>query len=154
MMKRISVILLVALLAMVSTSVVATAQTKSAKRIAYTIKNLKLNDQQAKALHPILVKYLADMKVAKKAYKDLEDKYKRDIEFGTLTDKAAAALLAAKFECDGKELQVKKTYLPKFQAAIPAKKVYQLYDFINDKMSKIDAANGVKSSKGNSDEEE
>lgn len=153
-MKRLSFILLVALFATMSTSLVATAQTKSAKRIAYTIKNLKLNDQQTKALQPLLAKYLADMKVAKKAYKELEDKYKRDIEYGTLTDKAASALLAAKFDCDGKELQVKKAYLPKFQAAIPAKKVFLLFDYVNDKMSKIDAFNGVKSSKGNADDDE
>lgn len=132
----------------------AAEPSKSAKRIAYTIKNLKLNDQQAKALQPILAQYLSEMKVAKKAYKELEDKYKRDIDNGTLTDKAATALLTAKFDCDGKELAVKKKFLPKFQASIPSKKVYLLFDFINDKMSKIDAAMGGRSSKNDSDDDD
>lgn len=116
----------------------AAGPTKTQKRIAYTIKNLKLNATQQKALQPLLVSYCADMKAAKQAYDDLKKKYERDIDNGTLTDNAAKALLTAKFTAENKELEVKKTYQKKFEAVIPAKKVYYCFDLINDKMSKVE----------------
>lgn len=129
----------------------AVGPSKSERRITYTIKNLKLNQQQQKALKPILESYLNDMKEAKKQHKALEKKFENSINNGTLTDGQAKALLQAKFESDTKETIVKKNYLPKFTAAIPAKKVFLLYDLINDKMSKVD---GIKKSSSAKDDDE
>lgn len=150
-MKRITTtICLLAMLFTFTLNVSAQATSKAQKRIAYTVKNLKLNDAQRKAVTPILTAYLTDVKVAKKKYSDLKDKYKTNIDKGTLTDKMAQALLEAKFEFDGKEAAIKKSYLPKLASAIPYKKVYYCFDLINDKMSKVEG----RKSKGNDDDED
>lgn len=152
-MKRIQVIIIcIMLLAGCSTYTYAAGPSKSERRIAYTLKNLKLNQQQQKAIKPLLVSYLEDMKEAKKQHKALEKKYENAINTGTLTDAQAKALLQAKFDSDVKETAVKKNYLPKFTAAIPAKKVFLLYDFINDKMSKVDGTKKSKSADEDDDE--
>lgn len=153
-MKRFqAIIVCIVMLTVCSTALYAAGPTKSERRIAYTIKNLKLNAQQQKALKPLLATYLDDMKEAKKQHKALEKKYENAIKTGTLTDAQAKALLQAKFESDQKETIVKKSYLPKFTATIPAKKVFLLYDFINDKMSKVDGVKKVKSDNEDDDDE-
>ncbi len=150
-MKNVTKILsIMALMCCLTLSTFAQGSNKAQKRIAYTIKNLKLNAAQAKAVTPILTSYLTEIKVAKKAYSDLKDKYKRDIDKNTLTDNAAQALLNAKFDFDGKESEIKKNYAKKLAAAIPYKKVYYCFDLINDKMSKIEG----KKSKGNDDDDD
>lgn len=126
-----------------------TEPTKAQKRVAYTIKNLRLNAEQQKSLQPVLTAYLADLKAAKKTYEDMKKKYENDIDKGTLTDKVAEALLKAKFECEAKELEVKTTYRKKFAAIIPSRKVYICFSLINDKMSKVE---GKK--KSNDDDED
>ncbi len=150
-MKRLTTIAC-SLVLMLTISLCAVAQnnSKAQKRIAYTVKNLKLNDTQKKAIVPILTSYLTDIKAAKKTYSELKDKYKKDVDKGTLTDKAAQALLEAKFDFDAKETAIKKQYLPKFASAIPYKKVYQCYDLINDKMSKVEG----RKSKSNDDDDD
>lgn len=154
-MKRIYIIVIATILICInSMNVQAAGSSKNERRIAYTIKNLKLNAQQQKAITPLLVSYLNDMKEAKKQHKALEKKHESAIKNGTLTDAQAKALLQAKFDSDQKETVVKKNYLPKFSAAIPAKKVFLLYDLINDKMSKIDGAKKAKTSKEEDDDEE
>lgn len=150
-MKRTLTVIACLVMLLVCSTVYAAGPTKSERRIAYTIKNLKLNAQQQKAIKPLLVSYLSDMKEAKQQHKALEKKYENSINNGTLTDAQAKALLQAKFDSDVKETAVKKNYLPKFIAAIPAKKVYKLYDLINDKMSKVD---GVKKSKSDNDDDD
>lgn len=152
-MKRTLTIIACLTLLIICSSAYAAGPTKSERRIAYTIKNLKLNAQQQKAIKPLLVSYLEDIKEAKKQHKALEKKHESAIKNGTLTDAQAKALLQAKFECDQKETAVKKNYLPKFSAAIPAKKVFLLYDFINDKMSKVDGAKKA-SAKDEDDDDE
>ena len=126
----------------------AASPTKAEKRIAYTLKNLKLNEAQRKSITPILQAYLAEIKEAKKTYSALRDKYKTAIDKGTLTDSQAEQLLKAKFAFDIKAAGIRQKYMPKLATAIPYKKVYYCFDFINDKMSKIE---GRKSSQDDED---
>ncbi len=150
-MKKITnIICSIALMLCVSLSAQAQTSAKAQKRIAYTVKNLKLNATQTKAVTPILSNYLLDIKVAKKPYSDLKDKYKRDIDKGLLTDDAAKNLLNAKLTFDGKENEIKKAYVKKLAAVIPYKKVYYCLDLINDKMSKIEG----KKNKDNDDDDD
>lgn len=151
-MKRIFVYLLLTVFT-VSLSVSASAANpnKIQKKTAYVLKNLGISAAQQKSMAPLVTSYLTDLKEAKKKEKDLEDKYARDIEKKTLTDAAAQALLSAKWECDAKELEVKKNYAKRFAAVIPAKKVYLAFDLLNDKMSKIE---GKKTSKSKNDEDD
>lgn len=138
-MKRLTQLLTVCAVALTLNLQTHAAQpSKTEKRIAYTIKNLKLNATQQKALQPILTAYCAEMKAAKKKYEELKKKYERDIDMGTLTDNASKALLDAKFEAETKELEVKKAYRKKLEGVIPLKKVFSCYDLINDKMSKVE----------------
>lgn len=149
-MKRITGLLLTLSLALcLTSSVYAAGPSKTQRRIAYTIKNLKLSTEQQKALQPILTAYCADLKAAKKKYDDLKAKYAINIDKGLLTDNAGQQLLAAKFDSDVHELEVRKAYAKKFAAVLPPKKVYLCFTLINDKMSKVD---GLKTG-GKNDEE-
>ena len=78
----------------------------------------------------------------------IKGKYKTAIDKGTLTDSQAEQLLKAKFAFDIKEAGIRQKYMPKLATAIPYKKVYYCFDFINDKMSKIE---GRKSSQDDED---
>ena len=138
-MKRITLMLCTFTLAFcMGLQVSADSPTKTEKRIAYTIKNLRLNEAQRKSVTPILHSYLSEIKQAKKPYSDLKDKYKTAIEKGTLTDSQAEQLLKAKFAYNIKEAGIRQKYMPKLATAIPYKKVYYCFDYINDKMSKIE----------------
>lgn len=149
-MKRIAIALCTMMLAFVlSTQVNAATPTKAQKRIAYTIKNLKLNNEQKTALTPMLASYLAEVKAAKETYSNLKDKLKNAIDKGTLTDSQAQQLMKAKYEFEAKEVTIKQKYMTKFASAIPYKKVYVCFDLINDKMSKIE---GKKQAKDDDDD--
>ena len=140
--------LMTLLLALSSTALVQAAPTKQQKRAAYAVKNLKLDDTKSKQLLPVLMEYLKELKAAQKPYEDLKEKYKADIKNGTLTDKAATALLTAKWTSDRNEVTVRQKYEKRFMEIIPAKKVWYCFDLLNDKMSKIDGT------KGSTDEDE
>lgn len=135
-MKKITILLLSAVLLSVSTATFAAS--KLEKRHAYTLKNLNLDKKTEAAFSPILMQYLAEKKAAGKKYDDLKDKYKAAEKAGTLTDGQATQLLEAKFECDAAELEVKKRFYPEFLKVLKPKKVYYAFDLSNDKMSKIE----------------
>jgi len=153
-MKKIclSVILMMSL-AMYGTVDVMAAPTKQQKRVVYTLKNLKLDATTQKSLQPLLLSYLQELKAAQKPYDDLKEKYKNDIDKGTLTDKVASALLTAKWTAAKNENTVKEKYDKLFRNVIPAKKVWYCFDLLNDKMSKIEGTKG-KTSNTNDDEDE
>lgn len=140
-MKRIAIVLCILSLCLGFTAQAA-SPSKAEKRIAYTLKNLRLNEAQRKSITPLLQAYLSEIKEAKKPYSALKDKYKTAIDKGTLTDAQAEQLLKAKFAFDIKEAGIRQKYMPKFATAIPYKKVYLCFDFINDKMSKIEGRKG------------
>ncbi|MBR0272815.1 MAG: hypothetical protein IJQ59_01830 [Bacteroidaceae bacterium] len=135
-MKKITILLLSAVLLSVSTATFAAS--KLEKRHAYTLKNLNLDKKTEAAFSPILMQYLTEKKAAGKKYDDLKDKYKAAEKAGTLTDGQATQLLEAKFECDAAELEVKKRFYPEFLKVLKPKKVYYAFDLSNDKMSKIE----------------
>ncbi len=138
-MKKFILLLVATLFAFTSTNT-AFAGPKMDKRHAYTLRMLKLDKKTEAAFSPILMQYLKEKKAAEKKYDDLKDKYRSAENAGTLTDKQAAQLLEAKWECAAKELEVKKKYNTIFLKMLPAKKVYYAFDYSNDKMSKIDAS--------------
>ena len=139
---------------MLATNLSAANPTKAQKKIAYTIKGLKLNDTQKKSMQALLASYLDEIHKAKAKYSALKDKYKSAIDNGTITDKAAKAILDAKFEYEQAEVRIKLKYLPKFSEVIPTKKVLYCYSLINDKMSKIEGKNSSSKSKSNDDDDD
>lgn len=151
-MKKIFCIVALAMaFSLTSTSDITAAPTKQQKRVAYAIKNLKLDATTAKTLQPILMSYLQELKAAQKPYDDLKDKYKTDIDKGTLTDKAATALLAAKWAAAKAETAVKEKYDKQFRTVLSAKKTWYCFDLLNDKMSKIDGTGSKKSADDDDD---
>lgn len=148
-MKRITMILTALVLSFTMTLNVSAAPSKSQRRIAYTLKNLGVDANKQKQLTPLLTQYLNDKKAATKRYDDMKKKYEVAIKKGTLTDGQAKELLEAKWDCDARELNVKKTYTVKLATVLPMKKVYKCFSLINDKMSKVD---GTKQGKEDDDD--
>lgn len=126
----------IALLACLYTNHVM-AQTNRELRHQYVMKNLKLDKKTATQFAPLLKQYLDELKVAKSAYDDLKDKYKEMEKAGVITNGQAEQLLNAKFECDAKELVVKKKFYAEWRKVLPLKKVYYAFDLANDKKSKV-----------------
>lgn len=151
-MKKICLTAFLALTLLMSGSInTQAAPTKQQKRVAYTIKNLKLDATTSKALQPLLLAYLNELKAAQKPYDDLKDKYKNDIDKGTLTDKIATTLLTAKWQAAKNEVAVKQKYEAKFREILSAKKTFYCFSLLNDKMSKIE---GTKSNKSSADDDD
>ena len=126
------------------------APTKQQKKVAYAIKNLKLDANTSKTLQPLLMAYLTELKAVQKPYDDLKDKYKANIKNGSINDKVASALLTAKWDTAKKEVAIKEKYQKKFLEVISAKKVWYCFDLLNDKMSKIEGT----SSKASADDDD
>lgn len=130
---------------LLGTTAMTAAPTKQQKRVAYTIKNLKLDAATSKSLQPILMAYLQELKAAQKPYDDLKEKYKNDIEKGTLTDKVATALLSAKWAAAKAETAVKEKYDKQIRTVLSVKKTWYCFSLLNDKMSKIEGTSGNRS---------
>ena len=131
---------LIGLLALVmafGTCGMAQAGRKADMKVNYVLQNLGVKRDVQQKLKPLLVSYLADKKVANKAYEDLKDKLKPSIEAGTITEKQAQQLLTLKWQADEKELAVKRQYEGKFKTVLTAKKTYLCFDLLNDKKSKV-----------------
>lgn len=139
----------------IPTALSAAGPSKAQKRVAYTLKNLGVDQAKQKQMQPMLLSYLADLKAAKKKHDDLKKKYEIDLKKGTVTDNAATVILKAKFECDAAELQVKKSYLSKFSTILPPKKVLRCFQLLNDKMSKVEQnLTGKAGSKASNDDDD
>jgi hypothetical protein len=137
-MRKIFTIITLALIVAAMPYEAAQAGTKTEKRVAYTLRNMKLDAQTRAAFEPLLRQYLAEKKAATKEYDDLKDKYKAAKKAGTLTDKQATQLLDAKMVADAAELQVKKKWRVEFAKVLRAKQVFYAFDYSGDKMSKIE----------------
>ena len=137
-MKHLIAILTMAIIVAAMPCQVAQAVTKTDKRVAYTLRNMKLDAQTKAAFEPLLRQYLKEKKAATQTYDDLKDKYKSAKKAGTLTDKQATQLLDAKLAADAAELQVKKKWRSEFAKVLRPKQVYFAFDYAGDKMSKID----------------
>jgi len=151
MKKNCLTFLLALALVVCGTTYSMAAPTKQQKRVAYTLKNLKLDAATKKSLQPMLISYLQELKAAQKPYDDLKEKYKNDIDKGTMTDKVATALLQAKWTAARNENAVKEKYDKQFRTVLSVKKVWYCFDLLNDKMSKIE---GGKTSKSADDDDE
>jgi len=73
--------------------------------------------------------YQKDMETMNQKIGDLILDYAKNYE--TLTDPKADELLKKNLSLENKILQLKKSYLPKFSAVLPAKKVARYYQLEN-----------------------
>ena len=113
---------------------------KTDLRVAYTLRNMRLDKNTQASFEPLLRQYLEEKKKATKEYDDLKDKYKSARKAGTLTDSQATQLLDAKFKADAAELEVKRKWRTEFARVLKPKQVFLAFDYSGDKMSKIDGS--------------
>lgn len=129
---------LIALFLLMGFAVSTYAGEKLDKRYEYTMQKLKLDKATAAKFGPILRKYLEERKAAGDKYDVVKDKYKSNIKAGTLTDAQGKALMDAKLESETLELAAKKKYYAEFKKVLKGNKIYQAFDYANDKKSKIE----------------
>ncbi len=129
---------LIAIVLLLAVAVPSSAQSKQEKRYAYTMRMLHLDKATEARFGPVLRAYLKEKKEASSRYDSLKEKYKAAIKAGTLTDAQATQLLEARWQRDEAELAVKRKYHQEFLRYLKPKTVFRVFDYVNDKMSKIE----------------
>lgn len=114
------------------------ATPKTAERIDYIFKQLKLSVDQQKKLKPFLQAYFTDIQANKKHHDDLKDKYKSAEKSNKLTDAQAEELMQSKFTKDEKELATKRQFYTRFKTVVGAAKARRIMDLSNDKIKRGD----------------
>ena len=106
-----------------------------AQKRAFIAVNMQLTDAEDAQFWPVYDSYQKDMEKMNQKIGDLILDYAKNYE--TLTDAKADELLKKNLSLENEILQLKKSYLPKFSAVLPAKKVARYYQLEN----KIQAVN-------------
>ncbi|MEM8843850.1 MAG: hypothetical protein AAGB35_02295 [Pseudomonadota bacterium] len=97
--------------------------------------SLPLDDDESEAFWDVYNDYQNDQSKLMKQSFDLMKRYTDEYESNSISDQEAENMLAEYFRIEHKEIQLKESYLPKFQVIIPSKKVFLFYQLDN----KIDA---------------
>jgi len=100
-----------------------------AQKRAFIAVNMQLTDAEDAKFWPVYDSYQKDMETMNQKIGDLILDYAKNYE--TLTDPKADELLKKNLSLENEILQLKKTYLPKFKAVLPAKKVARYYQLEN-----------------------
>jgi len=107
---------------------------KAQKRALIAV-NMQLTEAEDAQFWPLYDSYQKDMETINQKIGDLILDYAKNYE--TLTDTKADELLKKNLSLENEILQLKTSYLPRFSAALPAKKVARYYQLEN----KIQAVN-------------
>lgn len=100
-----------------------------AQKIAFITKRVNLTPEEAKVFWPVYNEYDAKRKDLKKTYKNNEF---RNEEIETISEKEAEQMLDNQLNEAQKLLDLRKEYLSKFKAILPATKVLKLHDAERD----------------------
>jgi hypothetical protein len=100
-----------------------------AQKRAFIAVNMQLTDAEDAKFWPVYDSYQKDMETMNQKIGDLILDYAKNYE--TLTDLKADELLKKNLSLENEILQLKKSYLPKFKAVLPAKKVARYYQLEN-----------------------
>ncbi len=110
----------------------------AAKKKIMISKSMKLNKNETEAFWKVYADYEKDLSsVAKDGFK-LIRKYSNQYKNKSITEQSAANMLSESFRLNARELQIKQSYLPRFQEILPNKKVVRFYQIDN----KIDSLIG------------
>ena len=135
-LKRIIVVMVICLIAFSALAQEVTKNTMDsvrdalkAQKRAFIAVNMQLTDAEDAKFWPVYDSYQKDMETMNQKIGDLILDYAKNYE--TLTDPKADELLKKNLSLENEILQLKKTYLPKFKAVLPAKKVARYYQLEN-----------------------
>ena len=141
-LKRIIVVMVICLIAFPAFAQEVTKNTMDsvrdalkAQKRAFIAVNMQLTDAEDAQFWPVYDSYQKDMETMNQKIGDLILDYAKNYE--TLTDAKADELLKKNLSLENEILQLKTSYLPKFSAVLPAKKVARYYQLEN----KIQAVN-------------
>ncbi len=98
--------------------------------------NMKLTEQEAAAFWPVYESYQKDLEALNGRIRDTVKRYADAYNQGAVDDSTAKSLLDEALAVEAAELDLKKSYLPKFGKVLPAAKVARYYQI----ESKIRAA--------------
>jgi len=101
---------------------------KAQKRALIAV-NMQLTETEDAKFWPVYDSYQTDMEKINQKIGDLILDYAKNYE--TLTDTKADELLKKNLSLENEILQLKTSYLPKFGAVLPAKKVARYYQLEN-----------------------
>ena len=94
-------------------------------------KNLPLTNDESEPFWTLYNDYQNDMsKITKQSF-DLIRKYSDEYERNSISNQSAENMIAEFFRIEHREIQLKESYLPKFQAVLPTKKVFLFYQLDN-----------------------
>ena len=91
--------------------------------------NMQLSDSEAKAFWPVYESYQRDLAEVNDRIGKVIDDYAASYE--TMTDEAAAKLVAEVVAVEADRTKLMQSYLPRFQQMLPAKKVARYYQLEN-----------------------
>ena len=100
-----------------------------AQKRAFIAVNMQLTDAEDAKFWPVYDSYQKDMEKINQKIGDLILDYAKNFE--SLTDAKADELLKTNLSMEKEILQLKTSYLPKFKAVLPAKKVARYYQLEN-----------------------
>ena len=135
-LKRIIVVMVMCLIAFPAFAQEVTKNTMDsvrdalkAQKRAFIAVNMQLTDAEDAKFWPVYDSYQKDMETMNQKIGDLILDYAKNYE--TLTDPKADELVKKNLSLENEILQLKKSYLPKFGAVLPAKKVARYYQLEN-----------------------
>jgi len=89
--------------------------------------NMNLTEPEAAAFWPVYEAYQKDLQALNGRMKTLIETYANAYNQGTVPDETAKKLLDGALKLESDEVELKKSYVPKFQKALPAAKVARYY---------------------------
>lgn len=93
--------------------------------------NMELTEDEAAAFWPLYDEYNTDLAEINLGLADLVEAYATGYGDGTLTDEQAGQLLADFMLLEQAEVDLKRSFLPRFSEVLPAKKVARYYQIEN-----------------------
>ena len=113
-----------------------------AKKKIYISKALNLTGDQDNDFWGIFGEYERELGQANKDYFDLLRRFSNGYNNNSITEQQAANMLAEFFRIESRKVQIKQSYVSKFQAALPNKKVVRFYQIDNkvDSLIRCDIA--------------
>ena len=107
--------------------------------------NMNLTEQEAAAFWPVYESYQKEWDGMNGRIKDTIKRYADAYNAGTVPDATAKSLLDEALAIEAAELDLKKSYVPKFGKVLPAAKVARYYQIENKMRSalKAELAGGI-----------
>jgi hypothetical protein len=107
--------------------------------------NMNLSEQEAEAFWPVYESYQKDINALNGRIKDTVKRYAEAYNAGPVPDATAKSLLDEALAIDAAEVELRKSYVPKFEKVLPAAKVARYYQ-IESKIRtavRADLASGI-----------